>query len=313
MTTELISVVIPCYNAKRYLAGALRSVLSQGWSSLEVIVVDDGSSDGSADLVAREFPEVVLLRQSNQGAAAARNLGIRHARGEWIAFLDSDDVWLPGKLKAQWQRIQAEPGARMVYTAWKEWESECAEPSGEDLASLIEGAGKETWGGPSGWIYPQLLLDCVVWTSTVMAQRSLLEEVGPFDPELRLGQDYDLWLRASRLTPILRVHKPYALYRIHPANSTKRVPKLNYRGIVLERALTRWGLVGPDGSRADFNAVRRGLARSWSDFAWAQLQAGNLEQARKAGRHAARLDWRHLRGWKMLAQASLRSFYDGAG
>lgn len=199
----------------------------------------------------------------------------------------------------------------MVYSAWKEWESESVEPRKEDVASLIDVGGEEAWHGPSGWIYSQLLLDCVVWTSTVLAHRSLLEEIGPFDPELRLGQDYDLWLRASRVTPILRVHKPLALYRIHPANSTKRVPKLNYRGIVLERALKRWGLVGPDGSRADPNAVRRELARSWSDFASAHLQAGNLEQAREASLRATRLDWRHVPSWKTLARASVRSFFPG--
>lgn len=308
MNAELISVVVPCYNAGRYIAGSLRSVLAQTSSPLEIIVVDDGSSDGSADLVRREFPDVVVLSQANQGAAAARNLGIRHARGEWVAFLDADDLWLPGKLEAQSKCIAASSGTRMVYTGWQEWTSEVPEPSPEQLAGVISDSQENKyWDGPSGWIYTQLLVDCVVWTSTVIVHRSLFDEIGPFDVELRLGQDYDFWLRASRVTPIIKVPLPYALYRKHPSNSTNKAHSENYRAIVIERALNRWGYVGPDGAKANPREVKRVLAKSWSDFGQSHLRVGNLKRAREAARQATGADWRHIAGWRLQAKAVFSS------
>lgn len=308
MIAARISVIVPCYNAARYVGAALRSVLAQEGERLELIVVDDGSSDGSADLVVQGFPGVTLLRQTNQGAAAARNLGVRHASGEWIAFLDADDLWLPGKIAAQWRAIDTKDAPRLVYTAWQEWTGEAVEPVPDDLASLLIGVDEpDNWRGPSGWIYPQLLLDCAVWTSTVMLHRSLFEEIGFFDTWLQVGEDYDFWLRASRVTAMVRVSRPYALYRKHPQSLTKSAPAANYRGIVIERALSRWGFIGPDGAQANASHVRRALAQSWSDCAWAHLQAGDLRPAREASLHAMRVDWRHALGWKLLARAWLRS------
>ena len=307
-----ISVVIPCFNAERYIAAAVRSVLAQDWSDLEVIVVDDGSSDRSAELVRDTFPEVTLLRQTNQGVAAARNLGIRHSQGDWIAFLDADDIWLPGKLQAQWQMLSAQPTARMAYSAWQVWSSTEPSPSPEYVDEVLSQSGDlDRWAGPSGWIYPQLLLDCEVWTSTVLSHRSLFEEVGLFDTALRIGEDYDLWLRASRVTAILRVPRPYALYRKHPASATTAVPETNYKGLVVLRALARWGYGSPDGSRARKADVDRALARSWSDFAYAHLEAGNLGRAWYGGLMSIRAELWYAGSWKVFAKTVARSLAVG--
>ncbi len=301
-----ISVVIPCYNAERYIGATLRSVLAQGLPDIEVIVVDDGSNDGSADMVRSGFPGVTLLRQANQGVAAARNHGIEQARGDWIAFVDADDIWLPGKLAAQLALLQAHPDARIAYTAWQVWHSTEPEPTPGLLAELAAGADDvPRWAGASGWIYPELLLDCMVWTSTVLAQRALLRDLGGFDAGLRIGEDYDLWLRASRVTPILRVPRPFALYRLHPASITKGVPARNHKGEVVGRALQRWGYVSPDGRSANRSEVDRGLARSWSDFGSAHLIGGSLNTARTAALTALRLRPSQLLGWKVLTKAVL--------
>ncbi|MES2263035.1 MAG: glycosyltransferase [Pseudomonadota bacterium] len=299
----IISVIIPCYNAERYIVATIESVLAQDVRDLEIIVVDDGSKDRSVELVRATFPDVRLETQANQGVAAARNRGIALARGEWIAFVDADDIWLPGKLSAQLQQLQASPGCRMNYTGWQVWPSDQPRPDDDYLAGVQKTAGDARWNGASGWIYPQLLLDCVVWTSTVMAHRSLLDEIGGFDGTLRIGEDYDLWLRASRVTPILRVARPYALYRIHPASITKTVPTDNYRAKVIGRALARWGMASPDGSLADKAAVQRMLAKSWSDYAGAHLQAGNFAQARRGGWTALRTSLAHVPGWKVLIKS----------
>jgi glycosyltransferase involved in cell wall biosynthesis len=309
MNAPEISVVIPCFNAEPYIAAAIESVLIQQEAELEVIVVDDGSSDNSAELVRRSFPQVQLLRQRNAGVAVARNTGIAQARGSWIAFLDADDVWLPGKLQAQRRLLESYPGARMAYGAWHVWSGSDARPTPALLAQLErEAADRVKWQGASGWIYPELLLDCVVWTSTVLAHRSLFDEGGVFDPELRIGEDYDLWLRLSRLTPILRVQAPLALYRMHPSSITKGVVDRNYKGAVVGRALQRWGYAAPNGRAASKAEVDRGLARSWSDFAGAHLVAGNTRTARSAALTALRVSPGHLLAWKVL----LKSWLPGA-
>ena len=307
-----VSVVIPCYNARRYIDAALHSVAAQQWPDVEVIVVDDGSTDGSAQHIEARHPSVRLLRQANQGVAAARNAGIAAARGEWVAFLDADDLWLPGKLAAQFELLERSSPARMAYCAWHVWTSQAPTPSADELAEFERRRIARSWDGPSGWIYPQLLLDCEVWTTTVLAERSLLDELGGFDAGLRIGEDYDLWLRASRLTPILRVPQPLALYRMHPASITKAAPPVNYQATVIERAIDRWGLNSPDGRSADRGAVNRALARCWSDFAGAHLGAGDLQRARHGSAMSLRAEWRQTLGWKLLLKSWLRGLRGGA-
>lgn len=297
-----ISVVIPCHNAAKWIAGTLQSVLAQQPPPREVIVVDDGSSDGSAELVGRQFPTVQVIRQANAGVAAARNRGLAVATSTWVAFIDADDLWLPGKLQAQLQLLQSQAGARMAYTAWHVWPSQAAVP---ELAWLHgQGGGDASrWQGASGWIYTDLLLDCVVWTSTVLARRDLFAEIGQFDETLRIGEDYDLWLRASRVTPILRVPQPLALYRMHPASITRRVPERNWQAMVVERALERWGYASPDGRSARKSDVSGALARCWRDFANAQLSGGNAVLARQAGWRAVRHSPADAGSWKVLARS----------
>lgn len=300
-----VSVVIPCFNAERYLAATLKSVLAQEGAQLDVIVVDDGSTDGSADTVAREFPQVRLIRVANGGVAAARNAGIAAARADWIAFCDADDIWLPGKLAAQFGALQAAPGARMSYTAWQVWPSLSEAPPPALLQQLSAETDGPAWAGPTGWLYPELLLDCAVWTSTVLLQRALLDEVGVFDTTLRIGEDYDLWLRLSRVTRIERVARPLALYRQHPGSITRSLPQENYRGRVVQKALDTWGLQGPDGRSADAREVKQRLAGSWSEFAYAQLAAGEHAGARRSCRQALRIAPTHLPGWKLWLRSWL--------
>jgi hypothetical protein len=173
----------------------------------------------------------------------------------------------------------------MSYTAWDVWTSTEPLPTSEVPlgAAGSDRVNFKRWSGASGWVYPQLLLDCVVWTSTVLADRSIFSRSGHFDSSLRIGEDYDLWLRASRVTPIMRVSRPYALYRMHPNSITKSVPGENYRSLVISRALARWGYSSPDGGSARKSDVDRTLAKSWSDFATAHVYAGNLSHA-QAGR-----------------------------
>lgn len=309
-TTPKISVIIPCYNAERYIVSAISSVLAQNWPNLEIVVVDDGSSDRSAELICASFPEVRLVQQRNQGIAVARNHGIACAQGDWIAFLDADDVWLPGKLQAQWDTLSAVPGARMCHTAFEFWTSTEPSPEPAFLAALQSRSGdRRRWFGVSGWIYPQLLLDCAVWTSTVLVHRSVFSEVGQFDQSLRIGEDYDLWLRISRVTQILHVAFPYALYRRHSTSITRSIVQENHRDLVINRALARWGYRSPDGSRARKADVDRALANTWTEFACLHLAAGNFIRARQAALTALRIDMTHAKGWKVLISTFAGSLF----
>lgn len=303
-----ISVIVPCYNAVAFLPATLRSVLVQHGFELQIIVVDDGSSDGSPELVARDFPGVTLVRQANAGVAAARNTGLAHARHDWVAFVDADDLWLPGKLQAQRALLASHPEVGMAYTAWKVWTSNEPEPSADWLEQLARDASLSgLWQGASGWIYPELLVDCVVWTSSVLVRRELVSQAGGFDPALRIGEDWDLWLRLSRLTPMLRVPRPLALYRMHPGSITKAPPDVNFKHLIVTRALERWGTAGPDGRHARMGDVRLSQARTWRDLAGARLMADDPVQARHDAFLALRNQPGSLGGWTVLAKALVRA------
>lgn len=299
---ETISVVLPAFNAGAWIEAALESVLSQDWPALDVVVVDDGSSDGSAELVERRFPQVRLLRQRNSGVAAARNAGVRAARGRWVAFIDADDYWLPEKLRTQMTLLSASPGARLSCTPWFVWTSDEPHPPADWLDVGPPADLPASGFGPSGWIYPELLLSCSVWTSTVLAERSLLVELQGFDHDFRVGEDYDLWLRASRITPVLRADRPLALYRQHPGSLTRRAPIENYEGLVVQRALKRWGYAGPDGRKVDLRAVQQSLARTWHDYGAANLAKDRVRSGFKGAWQALRADLRHVPAWKLTVK-----------
>lgn len=304
-----VSVVVPCFNAERWITATLASVQAQQWPALETIVIDDGSTDATAARVLREFPQARLVRQANAGVAAARNRGAALAQGEWIAFIDADDWWLPDKLRLQLEALRdAQPPSGLCCSAWSVWTSNAPEPEPDLLEKLAAQADDSAkWAGPSGWIYPQLLLDSQVWTSTVLVKRDLFMQAGGFDPSLRIGEDLDLWLRLSRVTPVLRVPRPLALYRNHPESITRGAPQRNYQAEVIERALQRWGYASPDGSRADANAVARALSATWRDYAGAHLAAGNAITARQGAWRSVQKDWRHLGSWKLLARSLIGS------
>ena len=178
------------------LPRALDSVLQQTLPAREIIVIDDGSSDGTAELVRRHYPQVKLLQQRNLGVSAARNRGIERASGDWIALLDSDDRWLPAKLEAQCALIAQHPGHRLCHT------EEIWIRNGRRVNQM----DKHRKSG--GHIYSNCLPLCVISPSAALIRRSLLEECGLFDESLPACEDYDLWLRICAREPVLFVETP---------------------------------------------------------------------------------------------------------
>lgn len=301
--SPLVSVIVPAFNGERYLGEALQSALAQDYPNKEIIVVDDGSTDSTPEILKGFGERIRVFRQNNAGAAVARNAAIARARGKYFAFLDADDLWLPQKLTAQIAYLESHPDIGMVYSAWAEWHADAggrfAPPAPQHRA--IE---PEIEPGGSGWLYNQLLLDCVIHTTTVVMRADLAARVGAFDETLRRGQDYDYWLRASRITPIHKLRAPLSLYRIHAQSITRRPHAANYGYLVIQKALDRWGPVGPDGTRTPARDINKVLAGMWFGYGYAHYQAGDPALARTAFRrciayrpfwHSAWIYW--LRSW----------------
>lgn len=305
--TPSVSIIIPAYNASAHIVETLESVFAQHYEPMEIIVVDDGSSDGTAELVAKAYPSVRVIRKQNGGAASARNAGIRIATGDYIAFLDADDFWLPGKLHAQYRYFQAHPEVRLLCTDFAVWRANehgfFAPPSTLAIDDSI--CDDEIDVTRSGWLYHKLLMDCTVWTSTVMMHRSLVEEVGEFDESLRLGQDYDYWLRASRTTPIGTLQRPFAFYRQHPESATKRGASVNYGAIILSNALQKWGTSSPNGESIPRQQVLKRIADIHFSNGYHHYQRGTHYLALRELWHSLLMKPFRVKTWTYLVLASI--------
>lgn len=196
-----VSVIIPTFNRADLLAQAIDSVLSQSYTDFELIVVDDGSTDATQALLSRYRRRIRYLFQENRGVSAARNLGIKVARGRYICLLDSDDLWLRDKLKEQIRLMKGDPKIRVSYTD-EVW---------------IRGGKRVNQGKRhrkySGWILRKLLPLCLISPSSVMIERGVFEEVGLFDESFPVCEDYDLWLRIGSRMPIHLIEKPLIVKR----------------------------------------------------------------------------------------------------
>jgi GT2 family glycosyltransferase len=283
----LVSVVMPVFNGERFIAEAIDSALNQEYPHVEVIVIDDGSSDRTVEIVRGYDDRVRLLMQENKGSAAARNMGVRDAKGHYVAFLDADDVWHPAKLREQVGAMQR-GGYKMAYSQFKVWNPQ---PGGgfvpaermfsEDNPALLGDIRLVT-----GWTYADLLLDCFVWTSTVIVERAELLKAGLFDEILRKGQDYDLWLRLSRNIQMIGLEQPTALYRHHGGNITHSVKHVNYEYLILSTALRKWGEAGPDKRTPPPGLVQSRLARSMLSHAYSHFHHGSARVAAESFRRA---------------------------
>lgn len=238
----LVSVILPTYNRVRFVAEAIESALQQSYRNLEVICIDDGSKDETpsvvADIADRD-PRVRYIRQANGGVSSARNHGLRLARGEWIAFLDSDDVWQPWKLELQMGLLAARPEVGMTWTnmdsMWADgrphqksylkqmYSTYSHLPEGAPfesftpLGEIVPGVAAEWSGAPVGIrrIYSQMFHGNLVHTPTVVLKREWAEKVGPFDTGmLRGGEDFKYHLATCRLGEVAFIDVPSILYRI---------------------------------------------------------------------------------------------------
>ena len=206
-----VSVIIPTYNRKNLLKRALRSVSSQMFVPQEIIVVDDGSSDGTKDWVLERFPYVRYLYQDNSGVSSARNAGIKEAKGSWIAFLDSDDEWMPNKLEQQKRVINSSQEAWLCHT------NEIWIRNGVRVNQMKK---HQKYGGD---VFENCLDICRISPSSVLIKKEVFEMVGLFDESLKVCEDYDLWLRITSVLPVIFLDQPLIMKYGGHADQLSRV------------------------------------------------------------------------------------------
>ena len=185
-----VSVIIPTYNRKHTLKRAIQSVYMQSLLPYEVIVVDDGSNDGTKEWVKQKYPNVKYIYQKNSGVSSARNKGIKIARGDWIALLDSDDEWLPNKLSEQISKIKSNLDVKILHS------NEIWIRNGVRVNQMKK---HKKFGG---YIFEKCLDICRISPSSVLLKKEILNDIGTFDESLKVCEDYDLWLRITSKYPV---------------------------------------------------------------------------------------------------------------
>ena len=240
-----VSVIIPTFNRWPLVGAAIESVLAQSCAEFEIIVVDDGSTDDTAEQLGQFGSRLRLLKQPHRGVSAARNFAVRHSRGRYLAFLDSDDLWLPKKLTVQTAFMEQNPAVQICQTE-EIW-----------IRNGVRVNPKAKHRKPSGDIFIPSLSLCLVSPSAVMLTRELFERVGGFDENLPVCEDYDLWLRIAVDHSVPLLGDPLVLKRGGHADQLSRSfwGMDHYRVLALQKLL-RTGL---SGTRRDavIDALRR--------------------------------------------------------
>jgi len=224
-----VSIIIPTYNRLPMLKEAVDSVLAQDFEDFELIVVDDGSTDGTAGEMTEYGGRVKLLQhQQTRGVSTARNYGINHAKGKYISFLDSDDLWVKGKLKIQVNFLDENPHYPLCYT------DEIWIRKGKRVNPMLKHTKY------SGWILEKCLPLCTISPSSVMMRKTLFSRVGLFDEALPVCEDYDFWLRVSVRFPIFFINKKLIIKRGGHADqlSNRSWGNDRYRVMALEKLLS---------------------------------------------------------------------------
>jgi glycosyltransferase involved in cell wall biosynthesis len=289
--TPAVSVIIPTYNYARFLPQALGSALRQTFRDFEILVIDDGSTDNTADVVRPYLadPRVSYHRVANGGPSRARNLGIGRARAGLLAFLDADDVWLPAKLEKQLAVLRRDLGLGLVYSRRhfideEGYELDCPEPAPH-----------------RGNVLEPLLAGNFICLTSCLIPRRVFEAVGAFDETLGQSEDYDLWLRIAERCRFAYVDEPLVGYRVGHASISRHVEeRMRTVLFILRRFVERRRRRAP----LPRLLVRSKLAGVWNDFA---LQVRDRSRLRALGCYAHALSaWPvHGRAWVGLGSLFL--------
>lgn len=297
---RLVSVVIPTHNRADIVGRAIESVLAQTYCDVQVIVADDGSSDNTRAVAGAYGPRVTYVHQANGGVSAARNFGMRHARGEFIAFLDSDDGWQPWKVEAQLAALARHPEAglvwtdmtavddaervielrhlRVMYSAYEKVNIENTLAEVDTLGALTTSVPPELTSAAvrEGDLFSVILLGNLIHTSTVLFRRSWCEQTGGFDESYaRAGEDYEFYIRLCSAGPAIFIDAPSTRYRIGAAD------QLTAPSMMLEiarnnlRAIQKWVPQSASQIQLPARVMRSRFAESFAWVGEAELDVGH--------------------------------------
>lgn len=277
-----VSVIIPTHNRAWVLKEAIDSVLAQDFHDSEIVVVDDGSTDNTPEIL-ESYQQICVVRQDHRGVSAARNAGIARAAGRLITFLDSDDLWLPGKLSAQVAFFNTHSDALICQTE-EIW-----------IKNGTRVNPKKRHKKYSGMIFERCLELCIVSPSAVMMRRCLFNETGGFDETLPVCEDYDIWLRVACRFPVYLIEAPLVIKRGgHPDQLSRRCCMDRFRIHALKKILESDLL-----SSRQYSAADGALKKKCAIYAAGCLRRGRVREAN----HYMRL----LRRFSDQARCSLRS------
>lgn len=256
-----VSVVMGAYNAAPWIGEALESVLAQTYQDFEIIVVDDGSTDATPEVVARFGEAVTYVRTTNRGSASARNRGIREARGRYVALHDADDFWHSEKLESQMRYFEEDPEPAWCYTNAQYFDAESRRPLH---------TSDQFYGLPEGDVLRVLLLGNFMAVPSVVLRRDVFDAVGYFDesPERRISEDWDFWLRVAARYPVRCVREPLTWVRLHSTQKTRTMDldrALRLRCSFIEAAVRRDPDRLQDIRRRALAGIHFNIARKWLD------------------------------------------------
>ncbi|MFC1668274.1 glycosyltransferase [Chlamydiota bacterium] len=218
---EKVSVIIPVYNKAKYISFALQSVLNQTVKDIEIIVIDDGSTDNLKEVIKPYLSRITFYEQKNQGASTARNKGIEFAKGDFICLLDADDIWLPNKIEKQLDVFRLYPDCGLVYS-----NGIVIDENGEETGSIIHNS---RFRGYNGLIFRKLLMKNVIPTLSVVIKKKFIVNSLLFDSKYKASQDYDFWLRLAKKCEFYYINEVLFKYRITKDGITAKYNEIMYQ------------------------------------------------------------------------------------
>jgi glycosyltransferase involved in cell wall biosynthesis len=302
----LVSVVVPAYNAEAYIVDCLRSILQQDYPALQVIVVDDGSTDATPERVQTLGAAVTYRRQPNSGSAVARNLGVALAEGEYVAFCDSDDLWAPHRLKQQVDFLRGQGKYHAVCGRFMAVPDTFGPDDAARQAYQAEPVLDPT---KSGWTYLRLLETSIYHLDALLVRCEVVKAIR-FNPDYRRGQDFDFFLQLVQATPIAQLDNLYAFYRQNPHSITRRPHVRNYRAEIIAAALQRWGRTDQMGREMPAAELDRLLATSWFGHGYELFRARWFRKATQSFRLALKHDPRRPAAYRYALMSWLRQVQD---
>lgn len=306
----LVSVIVPTYNSAPFLATTVRSALAQRDAqqnlAVEVIVIDDGSSDDIAGAIASLPAEVRYVRKENGGVSSARNLGLQLANGEFICFLDADDVLAQGWFAEALQHFERDAEIGVVFGRFHRWHEQPGETladawrplHAQDAADSITGtvAAEE-----SGWIYHRMLLDSWILCSSAVVRKDVAEKAGPFEEGTPVGEDWDFWIRVSRIAAVAAINRTIVLYRQHPNSASRKLRDKNFAVDLILHAIHTYGWQPPSGQPASAAEVYPVVAKHCVWHAIDHFDRGRYSAGLRATAKALRYEPGRWKNWRLMA------------